>query len=170
MSAIALAMIDPHRMRAAEDTPGGVTSARAEAHRFWAKVVCSAPQQGHDPASICWLWSGSNTFALHDGSKISPRRWAWSACAEEIGVEDLSADVILRVQCGTENCVRPSHMRIVWKPHRDLTNATCGRGHVMDEATGYWAKDRSWVCRVCKRDHLRRMRRARARRARWTST
>ncbi len=60
--------------------------------------------------------------------------------------------------CGRRACVNPGHMQKGAKPLRRPGSRTCARGHAMNTDNGSWAKDGTWVCRPCKRDHSRRYR------------
>lgn len=127
-----------------------------DAERFWAKVDKEAAAQD---GTGCWIWTESGRFGLsHGRSSVTPRRFAWEALQEDLDLELLTQDLILRMSCGRGDCVNPEHMEMVSKPLRRPGSTSCARGHTMDEENGYWAKDGTWVCRPCKRDHFRRYR------------
>ncbi|MDO4254311.1 MAG: hypothetical protein Q4C81_04075 [Kocuria sp.] len=129
---------------------------RSDAERFWEKVDKSA---GAQDGSGCWIWRASSRFGLsHGRSSVTPRRFAWEAMQEELGLEPLTPDLILRMACGRNDCVNPAHMETASKPLRRPGSTACARGHEMNDENGYWAKDGTWVCRPCKRDHFRRYR------------
>ncbi|WP_247040234.1 hypothetical protein [Arthrobacter rhizosphaerae] len=128
----------------------------ADAERFWAKVDKEA---GAQDGTGCWLWSASGRFGLaHGRSSVTPRRFSWAALQEDLGLEPLTQDQILRMSCSRSDCVNPEHMEMASKPLRRPGSTSCARGHAMNEENGYWAKDGTWVCRPCKRDHFRRYR------------
>lgn len=117
----------------------------SDLRRFWSKVGVQSSAEGG-----CWLWLASGGFfSSVAGRLVSPRRYAWA----RIRGEEVPADTILRATCKVKACVNPGHMKLLWKGKRSDTH--CSRGHKIEEANGYWAKDGTWTCRVCKRDHHR---------------
>ncbi|MCA4132025.1 hypothetical protein [Arthrobacter sp. M4] len=131
-------------------------STATDAERFWEKVDKEA---GRLDGTGCWVWTASGRFGLSNGrSSVTPRRYAWEALQQELGLGSLTQDEILRMACGRSACVNPGHMQKGAKPLRRPGSRTCARGHTMDADNGYWAKDGTWVCRPCKRDHSRRYR------------
>lgn len=76
----------------------------ADAERFWAKVDKEA---GARDGTGCWLWSASGRFGLaHGRSSVTPRRFAWAALQEDLGLEPLTQDQILRMSCSRGDCVK----------------------------------------------------------------
>lgn len=67
---------------------------------------------------------------------------AWLLREESLGLRRIDGDWVLRTTCGSERCVNPRHMEPVNKPHRDLDDTSCARGHEMTEENGYRAPER----------------------------
>lgn len=124
-----------------------------DVQRFWARV------EGRGCADGCWIWPTTGRVKLAEpGRSLAPRRMAWLLLEDELGLQRIDGDWVLRTRCGQERCVNPEHMEPVHKPRRDPDATTCARGHAMREDNGYFALDGTWVCRPCKREHMRRYR------------
>lgn len=132
-------------------------STATDAERFWEKVDKEA---GRLDGTGCWVWTASGRFGLSNGrSSVTPRRYAWEALQQELGLGSLTQDEILRMACGRGACVNPGHMQ------KGGPSRCAGRAAVPVPAGTRWTpttatgpKDGTWVCRPCKRDHSRRYR------------
>lgn len=134
---------------------GGVQPAITDqdAQAFWSRVA------GRSLPDDCWRWSTTGRVKLAEpGCTLSPRRMAWILLEAELALEPLDEDHVLRLLCVQKRCVNLRHMHRVHKPVRDPDVTSCARGHEMTDENGYRAADGTWVCRPCKREHMRRYR------------
>lgn len=137
--------------------------------RFWAKVDKSGP-------GGCWLWTatvngpGYGTFSLGaDRAEGEPRqvmahRWSYEAMVGPIP-EGLHIDHLCRVP----RCVNPSHLEPVTRSENARRGihsnhmgerTHCKYGHPFI-GENYSMSGNTRICRVCKRERMRRTRAAR---------
>lgn len=109
----------------------------------------------------CWVWTGARTVSGYGQVRVGSKQLYVHRVVYEMLVDEIPEGMTIDHLCREKACANPAHLEVVSRGEntrrRPYGKLACPRGHsYLEPENVYRRKNGTPVCRVCRREGMRK--------------